>query len=193
MLCNSTEIPIPPDPLIKRVDSHGVASCRFTRLHPSSNSSATLSTFVPCGVFVDRTPSSEADGRKNVGLLRYSGDFVCLVTVSLTVGSALGSFSSLFSKVKAIDAKHGRFELLLCAGDFFGFPSEEGDDSELDLLLAGKHDGKLQFLVKFNRCLNNCGKFQYPHTLCKAYILSHRKSSQRLRKMAVKCVPMSSF
>jgi len=55
------------------------------------------------------------------------------------VGAVLGSFSSLFTKVKAIDAKHGKFELLLCNGDFFG---PAGDEGELELLLEGKLDGE---------------------------------------------------
>ena len=60
-------------------------------------------------------------------------------SLSLTVGAVLGSFSSLFTKVKAIDAKHGRFELLLCTGDFFG---PAGDEGELLLLLEGALDGE---------------------------------------------------
>ncbi|KDQ10585.1 hypothetical protein BOTBODRAFT_178064 [Botryobasidium botryosum FD-172 SS1] len=54
----------------------------------------------------------------------------------LTVGAALGSLEALFSKVKAIDAKHGKFELLLCVGDFFG--PEKDENSEVEKLLEGK-------------------------------------------------------
>ncbi|KAG8968145.1 hypothetical protein FRC03_008498 [Tulasnella sp. 419] len=53
----------------------------------------------------------------------------------LTVGSALGSFKSLFTKVTAINSKHGPFEFLLCAGDFFG---ENQEEKELEDLLEGR-------------------------------------------------------
>ncbi|EIN07103.1 hypothetical protein PUNSTDRAFT_104608 [Punctularia strigosozonata HHB-11173 SS5] len=49
----------------------------------------------------------------------------------LTVGPAAGSIRDLFAKVKSIDAKHGKFDLLLCVGDFFG--KEQGSDTQ-DLL-----------------------------------------------------------
>ncbi|TFY76541.1 hypothetical protein EWM64_g7470 [Hericium alpestre] len=45
----------------------------------------------------------------------------------LTVGSALGSIRELFAKVKGINAKHGKFDFVLCVGDFFG-PVKEGED-----------------------------------------------------------------
>lgn len=60
---------------------------------------------------------------------------------SLTVGSAVGSIRELFAKVKAIDAKHGKFDLLLCTGDFFGpvqLPGEVQPDDEVSQLLAGQ-------------------------------------------------------
>ncbi|RXW22335.1 hypothetical protein EST38_g3538 [Candolleomyces aberdarensis] len=62
----------------------------------------------------------------------------------LTVGSAVGSIRELFAKVKAIDAKHGKFDLLLCAGDFFG-PLTEDDsvDDEVSQLLEGRIEGVL--------------------------------------------------
>ncbi|EUC66375.1 nucleus protein [Rhizoctonia solani AG-3 Rhs1AP] len=57
----------------------------------------------------------------------------------LVVGSALGSITSLFEKVSAIDKKHGKFSVLLCTGDFFGGPSPpEGAPDEVTLLLDGK-------------------------------------------------------
>ncbi|KAG6917921.1 hypothetical protein DXG01_000358 [Tephrocybe rancida] len=63
----------------------------------------------------------------------------------LAVGSAAGSIRDLFAKIKAIDAKHGKFDLVLCTGDFFG-PSlgEENSNIEDDTtkLLAGELDGK---------------------------------------------------
>ncbi|KAI5119953.1 hypothetical protein M0805_002142 [Coniferiporia weirii] len=56
----------------------------------------------------------------------------------LTVGPAVGSVKELFAKVKAIDAKHGKFELVLCVGDFFG-PSDDGNISEeIEGLLKGE-------------------------------------------------------
>lgn len=64
---------------------------------------------------------------------------------SLTVGSAQGLFRDLFSKVKAIDAKHGKFDLVLCIGDFFGpLPNAEDvseSEDELSLLLNGSLEG----------------------------------------------------
>lgn len=61
------------------------------------------------------------------------------------MGSARGSIRELFAKVKAIDAKHGKFDLVLCAGDFFGPPKvdeEYGDDDELIQLLNGSLEGE---------------------------------------------------
>lgn len=63
---------------------------------------------------------------------------------SLTVGSAAGSIRELFSKVKAIDAKHGKFDLVLCTGDFFGPPKideEYEDEDEVMQLLNGTLEG----------------------------------------------------
>ncbi|KAJ8594437.1 hypothetical protein M405DRAFT_850139 [Rhizopogon salebrosus TDB-379] len=59
----------------------------------------------------------------------------------LTVGSALGSIRDLFAKIKAIDAKHGKFDCVLCVGDFFGPLKESGDEGhgtdETEQLLNG--------------------------------------------------------
>jgi hypothetical protein len=49
---------------------------------------------------------------------------------SLTVGPAVGSIRDLFAKIKAINAKHGKFDLVLCVGDFFGPVREDGEISE---------------------------------------------------------------
>lgn len=61
------------------------------------------------------------------------------------MGSALGQISDLFAKVKSINAKHGKFDLVLCLGDFFG-PVKEGE-GELNVdglaLLEGKLEGAL--------------------------------------------------
>ena len=64
----------------------------------------------------------------------------------MTVGATVGSIRDLFAKVKAIDAKHGKFDLLICVGDFFGPArdvqvSEENDD--ISQLLDGKLEGML--------------------------------------------------
>ncbi|KAH8117058.1 CwfJ C-terminus 2-domain-containing protein-like protein [Phellopilus nigrolimitatus] len=56
----------------------------------------------------------------------------------LTVGPAVGSVRELFAKVKAIDAKHGKFELVLCVGDFFGPPEGKDASKEVDELLKGE-------------------------------------------------------
>lgn len=63
----------------------------------------------------------------------------------MTVGSAVGSIRDLFTKVKAIDAKHGKFDLILCTGDFFG-PANTSDDvssveDDTSKLLAGELEG----------------------------------------------------
>jgi hypothetical protein len=56
--------------------------------------------------------------------------------LSLTIGSVLGAYSSLVAKVNAIDGKHGKFETVICVGDFFAVPGSE--DTELNALLAGE-------------------------------------------------------
>lgn len=63
------------------------------------------------------------------------------------MGSAAGSIRDLFSKIKAIDAKHGKFDLVLCTGDFFG-PLKDTtdaakDDDDISLLLNGSLEGML--------------------------------------------------
>ena len=63
------------------------------------------------------------------------------IYASLTVGSAVGSIRELFAKVKAIDAKHGKFDILLCTGDFFGpvsLPCEDNQEDEVSRLLSGQ-------------------------------------------------------
>lgn len=61
----------------------------------------------------------------------------------LAIGSAQGQYSSLFTKAKAIDAKHGKFEILLCVGEFFA--PKEDEEKELDDLLDGKLAGPFGF------------------------------------------------
>ncbi|VDB82716.1 unnamed protein product [Peniophora sp. CBMAI 1063] len=60
----------------------------------------------------------------------------------LTVGSALGQISDLFAKVQSINAKHGKFDLVLCLGDFFG-PVKEGE-GELNADGLALLEGKLK-------------------------------------------------
>ncbi|KAK0196580.1 CwfJ C-terminus 1-domain-containing protein-like protein [Armillaria mellea] len=58
---------------------------------------------------------------------------------SLTVGAAAGSIRDLFTKVKSIDSKHGKFDFVLCVGDFFGPPKDTpDDDDEMIQLLDGR-------------------------------------------------------
>lgn len=63
----------------------------------------------------------------------------------MTVGSAVGSIRDIFAKIKAIDAKHGKFDFVLCAGDFFGplteDNSETGEDDDISQLLEGNIAG----------------------------------------------------
>lgn len=65
---------------------------------------------------------------------------------SLTVGAARGSIRELFSKIKAIDTKHGKFELVLCVGDFFGPSEEQYRSKEVDELLNGDIEGAFRLL-----------------------------------------------
>jgi hypothetical protein len=64
----------------------------------------------------------------------------------LTVGSTIGSIRDLFAKVEAIDAKHGKFDLLICVGDFFGPPSD-GEVSEENDDISQLLDGRLQGML----------------------------------------------
>jgi hypothetical protein len=63
----------------------------------------------------------------------------------LSVGSAFGSIRQLFLKIKAIDAKHGKFDFVLCTGDFFGPIREndapESEDDQVRELLEGRLEG----------------------------------------------------
>lgn len=78
------------------------------------------------------------------------------VRKSLTVGSACGTFTELFAKIKAIDAKHGKFDFVLCTGDFFG-PPPDGEDSqpssEIVKLLEGEIEGFWSVLLMQHRIL----------------------------------------
>ncbi|PSS29584.1 hypothetical protein PHLCEN_2v2732 [Hermanssonia centrifuga] len=63
----------------------------------------------------------------------------------LTIGSAVGAIRELFAKIQAIDAKHGKFDLVLCTGDFFGPPKDEGqeytEEDDIIQLLNGALEG----------------------------------------------------
>ncbi|KAG6862054.1 hypothetical protein C0995_007184 [Termitomyces sp. Mi166 len=66
----------------------------------------------------------------------------------LAVGSAAGSIKDLFAKIKAIDAKHGKFDLVLCTGDFFG-PKDDVSDTEDETLqlLAGELEAPIDCYI----------------------------------------------
>ncbi|KAI0347739.1 hypothetical protein BDW22DRAFT_13687 [Trametopsis cervina] len=69
----------------------------------------------------------------------------------LTVGAAAGSIRDLFSKINAIDAKHGKFDLVLCTGDFFGPLKDEGEeyaeDEEVMQLLNESLEAPLECFI----------------------------------------------
>ncbi len=66
------------------------------------------------------------------------------------MGSAVGSIRDLFAKIKSIDDKHGKFDLVLCLGDFFGPPKDAADayeeDHEVMQLLNGRLEGRVTSL-----------------------------------------------
>jgi hypothetical protein len=75
--------------------------------------------------------------------------FVCRGNLRLTVGSALGQISELFAKVRSINAKHGKFDLVLCLGDFFG-PVKDGEGElcpDAAALLNGRLEGAPRALL----------------------------------------------
>jgi hypothetical protein len=108
---------------------------------------------------------------------------------SLTVGSAIGAISDLFAKIKAIDAKHGKFDFVLCTGDFFG-PLNDTDGNVKDdttKLLAGELEGKsslsyVEALTKFPI------KHQSSATSCKVNIRYLVVSSRNLQRQGANCV-----
>lgn len=56
----------------------------------------------------------------------------------LTVGAVVGSIRDLFAKIAAIDAKHGKFDFVLCVGDLFGSLEDSDAQDEINQLLDGK-------------------------------------------------------
>ncbi|KAH9950204.1 nuclear protein [Amylocystis lapponica] len=91
----------------------------------------------------------------------------------LTVGSAAGSIRELFSKIKTIDAKHGKFDLVLCTGDFFGPPKDEGEEVGEDDEIAQLLDGRLEAPVE-------CYIMQGEHPLPAPVIEKFAKTSGQL-------------
>lgn len=75
----------------------------------------------------------------------------------LTVGSSVGSIHELFAKIKSIDEKHGKFDLVLCIGDFFGPPKDAAEayeeDHEVMQLLDGRLEGR--FACTFPVCIHS--------------------------------------
>ena len=57
------------------------------------------------------------------------------------MGPAVGAIRDLFEKVKAINTKHGKFDLVLCVGDFFGPSDGDTVSKEVDELLRGEIEG----------------------------------------------------
>ncbi|GLB34795.1 putative zinc knuckle [Lyophyllum shimeji] len=71
----------------------------------------------------------------------------------LAVGSAAGSIEDLFTKVKTIDAKHGKFDLLLCTGDFFGPVTDSaGEEDDTSKLLAGQLEAPIDCYIMQGEC-----------------------------------------
>ncbi|KAI6036431.1 CwfJ C-terminus 1-domain-containing protein-like protein [Pisolithus microcarpus] len=69
----------------------------------------------------------------------------------LAVGAALGSVRDLFAKIKSIDAKHGKFDCVLCVGDFFGplqdASAHDGTQDEVSQLLNGNIQAPLKCYI----------------------------------------------
>lgn len=61
----------------------------------------------------------------------------------LTTGSVAGSIREFFNKLRAIDTKHGKFDLALCIGDFFG----TGKDDETRQLLDGELESPIECYI----------------------------------------------
>ncbi|RPD66453.1 nuclear protein [Lentinus tigrinus ALCF2SS1-7] len=77
----------------------------------------------------------------------------------LTVGSAVGSIRDLFTKIKSIDDKHGKFDLVLCLGDFFGPPKDAAEAYEEDHEVMQLLEGRLEAPVE---CYIMQGEYPLP-------------------------------
>jgi len=141
---------------------------------------------------LDPSPSDVHHGKcspcKGVRLYSYASESQILSSLSLTVGSAVGSIRELFTKVKAIDAKHGKFDLLLCTGDFFGPVAESTPDDEVSQLLAGQLEGASSLPVAFsctysyasaNRMLPHAGGPTVARKSCEEVRRNWRRALQR--------------
>ncbi|CDO73593.1 hypothetical protein BN946_scf185014.g63 [Trametes cinnabarina] len=62
----------------------------------------------------------------------------------LVVGSAVGQIRELFTKIKSIDEKHGKFDFALCVGDFFGPPKNANEEYREDHDVIQLLEGHLQ-------------------------------------------------
>lgn len=68
----------------------------------------------------------------------------------------MGSIKDIFAKIKTIDAKHGKFDFAVCAGDFFGPMKEEGHDDELSHFLGGNIEGAHAVPSAVLQCWYSC-------------------------------------
>ncbi|KAF9482819.1 nuclear protein [Pholiota conissans] len=93
----------------------------------------------------------------------------------LTVGSAVGSISDLFTKIKAIDAKHGKFDLVLCIGDFFGPLNDTENEPHKDDEILKLLDGRLEAPIE-------CYVMQGEHPLPKPVVEKFAKTGGELGK-----------
>ncbi|EIW84839.1 hypothetical protein CONPUDRAFT_134710 [Coniophora puteana RWD-64-598 SS2] len=93
----------------------------------------------------------------------------------LTVGAAVGNIRELFTKIKAIDAKHGKFDFALCVGDFFGPVNTENLISEKEGEIQELLDGKIEAPMR-------CYIMQGEHPLPWSVIQSYTKTSGELCK-----------
>ncbi|KAF7322411.1 Nuclear protein [Mycena chlorophos] len=93
----------------------------------------------------------------------------------LTVGAAAGSISQLFAKIKAIDAKHGKFDLVLCTGDFFGPPGDAAAEEETKQLFEGALEAPMEcYIMQGDNPLSDAVIQQFAKTqgeLCKNVFL----------------------
>lgn len=102
----------------------------------------------------------------------------------LAVGAALGSVRDLFAKIKSIDAKHGKFDCVLCVGDFFGplqdASAHDGAQDEVSQLLNGNIQAPLKcYIMQGNHPLPEDVIEKYADTggeLCKDVFLLNKSA-----------------
>lgn len=102
----------------------------------------------------------------------------------LAVGAALGSVRDLFAKIKSIDAKHGKFDCVLCVGDFFGplqdASAHDGTQDEVSQLLNGNIQAPLKcYIMQGNHPLPEDVIEKYADTggeLCKDVFLLNKSA-----------------